>query len=98
MAVTVILLYLTCAVAKTLEKRLAAAYIKRKETEDLYTKLNEEIKGSTMAHELPKWNKIYDEYTKKVVDMKEHKDLANPFEPREEKREFDDCSRSLTVP
>ncbi len=55
---------------------------------ETFKKLEDEIKeGALGPQKLAEWKRDEAEWIGKVVNMEEHKDLKNPYEPRQEKSE-----------
>lgn len=73
--------------AKQLSKKfIDAEYEYRRSLEHL-ERLEQEIADSMIGEEaLEKWKAWEQEFVEKVVSMKNHADLKNPYEPKQEQR------------
>lgn len=76
-------------VAKLLTTRLERALYELDRTETYLERLEQEIKDGEIGEEtLEKWKTNEADFLARVLDINEHKDLVNPYEPRSEKREY----------
>ena len=75
--------------AKLLTTRLERALYELDRTETYLERLEQEVKDGEIGEEtLDKWKTNEADFLERVLDINEHKDLANPYEPRSEKREY----------
>lgn len=74
--------------AKLLTARLERALYESDRTETYLERLEQEVKDGEIGEEtLEKWKANEADFLERVLDINEHKDLVNPYEPRNEKRE-----------
>ncbi|THG98308.1 hypothetical protein EW026_g3855 [Hermanssonia centrifuga] len=77
----------TYGMAAFLHRKYVEAETMHARAAETFKKLEDEIKeGALGPQKLAEWKRDEAEWIGKVVNMEEHKDLKNPYEPRQEKK------------